>query len=426
MPEDLLADSRARLRELETAEVISAEGAVLELKKIAANLNGACFWGSLIMRKEQRESFAQTGAELRETLGRLRTRSVEAPRMSANTEVLQALAEAEKAAEEFQRAFVPVESPAPNVSPPFIFSPPAAPVETARPAENVVDGVNQCLRAGYVWAATAIPRLGRFLLVKVFRGVRQAITHRGAAALVIVGLAVGLIWWQSADLTTNHWNRVVLTLLPLVVGPLAAFLPRSGVSGKQRFVRLAVGLLLALAAWWLVPIFGGPNLWSASASAQQYQDELRSLASADYQQFTVGRKARGRLAAEFPQFRGPLSAAEAEWAGRLADDAVACHDADQLADVSAKLAALPELTPGQFLPARRTVFRGKLEGESQALLPLVLTDRYQAAAGKAREAAGKYEAEAKDLRSETDLTKFRDRFEYLAELALAARQPDPE
>jgi hypothetical protein len=77
------------------------------------------------------------------------------------------------------------------------------------------------------------------------------------------------------------------------------------------------------------------------------------------------------------------------------------------------------------LAARRAAFQGCLEDAQREVLRLVTNDRFQAAAERAQRFRSAFDAEARSLRMENDLTQFTDGYLFLADLALRAGKREP-
>lgn len=122
-----------------------------------------------------------------------------------------------------------------------------------------------------------------------------------------------------ATLPWEHFPRVGAVVLATGLGLTFAILL---LLRRRWWIALgcaAVGVLVAVGAWWLTPTAGGPSLWSAHQEAARYQADLGRLPAGDLDAFLKEKAERRELLRLFPRFAPEVGAAEREWLTRAAE-----------------------------------------------------------------------------------------------------------
>ncbi len=164
--------------------------------------------------------------------------------------------------------------------------------------------------------------------------------------LLLVLVLVGLI--AFGEMTAAHITRVVAVLACVAVGlRWSAPAVTPGAGGKHRrlsrLIRPVLAVVSALLAWWLVPTAEGQNLWGARLQAQDLVERAQANPAGDYPGFAAAAPERVRLVRLFPQYAGPIHAAERAWLKRTVEKSVAdarASEAERPAQALLRLAAL--------------------------------------------------------------------------------------
>jgi hypothetical protein len=269
----------------------------------------------------------------------------------------------------------------------------------------------------------------------------------GAAALVLLLAVAG-----------PHWPRVAAALLSAALGIGLAVrltgrrrgvrLGRAGLdgvmvvtvrlTGRRRLVGLAIaaaaGLLLAVAAWDLVPTTTGYSRAGAVSAVQA----LEGLAAGDADGYRAWLRRRGELLEAFPGLKPRAVRAERAWLERSADQAIAEADARLPDDPRAATARLRranddlsqgdgvDAVRGRLREARARALHAALEAARREALAVVARkkddpDCMRAAAAIARRLRDDFGEEATDLRSD-EVEKFSRGYAFLTALEESANR----
>src|SRR5262249_42524063 len=104
-------------------------------------------------------------------------------------------------------------------------------------------------------------------------------------------------------LPTGHFTRVLGVLAVVELASAFAILFFRRRRWKAGLGCVGAGLVLAVAAWFLVPTSQGLSLWSAYGEVERLTAELDELPPGDMGGFTKGAGERADLVKTFPQFR---------------------------------------------------------------------------------------------------------------------------
>jgi hypothetical protein len=294
---------------------------------------------------------------------------------------------------------------------------------------------------------------------------------------------------MGSELPAGHEPRIVGVLAPtglgLALGIWLAFKRRWGAC----LASVVGGLTLAALAWWFMPTIEGLSLWEANQQAGRLAAELDQTPAGDLPGYTSAEPDRERLARLFPAYEQVIHGAEARWGqrtaaalredleklppgdvagyqkgtearaelGRMFKDLKPQLEAAELAwgertataavsraeplfqtDPTRAVAQLRQAARDlaaarpnpwaeeRLLAARKRAVLACLEDARRRSRELIKADRFQAAAEVAKRLTDTVGVEADTVGVSSELVRFQESQQFLAELARSAGKADPK